>query len=225
MLSCHQKKMLQVLFLLAYFFPFLAIPTPPPPTPWHPSPEYSLGRSPHLDQILFLPLLHDVTWSKCLNLSEPWLLNFCIAMLNNIHWTRLWGRRFSDHHLWKHSPDWPSRTQCRLYLRFSNKEINCLLRMTTGPSSDSWALRIKDKIPRRAAPQTFKSNHLLPQILPLLSALWSFDFSYDKFWSLCHLTNFSTNSFRLVYVFSCDRRSCLIYWKMNTSSNGTLVPR
>ena len=59
---------------------------PHPPTPWHPSTEYSLGRSPYLDQILFLPLLHDVTWSKCLNLSEPWLLNFCITMLNNIHW-------------------------------------------------------------------------------------------------------------------------------------------
>ena len=141
---------------------------PHPPTPWHPSTEYSLGRSPYLDQILFLPLLHDVTWSKCLNLSEPWLLNFCITMLNNIHWTRLWGRRFSEHRLWKHSPDWPSRTQCCVYLRFSNKEINCLLIMTTGPSSDSWALRIKGKIPHRAAPQTFKSNHLLPQILPLL---------------------------------------------------------
>lgn len=161
---------------------FLSLSSSPHPlTPWHPSTAYNLGRSPYLDQILFLPLLHSMTWRKCLNLSEPWLLNFCTTMLNNIYWSGLWGRRFSEHYLWKRSPEWPSHTQCRLHLNyFSNNEINCLLitwRLAPALIAELSGSRVKSptgQLPKHLKPTTFspKSSPCFRTLEFWLLLLW-----------------------------------------------------
>lgn len=108
-------------------FTCISLPFKQFPPGWWPSNGHSLGSSPHLDHILLLPLLRSVTGSQCLNLSEPWLLNFCTTVLNNTYWTGLQGRWFSEPPLWKRSPEWPTRTRCLLHLRSSYNETNCFL--------------------------------------------------------------------------------------------------
>lgn len=153
MLSCLEQRTFQVPCLRTYFSCFsVAISSCMEAIKWAPSWE-----SPFLDRIPFLPLISSVTYTRCLNFSEPWLLNFSATVLSPGQDCEA-GSAVNPR-LSKHPPKWLAPGRCPLNPRCSRDETDSV----TGPSFAPRALRTKSRIFHRAALKVFKSIHLLPE--------------------------------------------------------------